>query len=58
MAAELLVPANTAMIPVDLGIAARLERPETRIVQETLDLDTVDLHNNTLGTHTWSFTPI
>ncbi len=55
MAAELLVLANTAMIPIDPGIAARLE---ILVVQETLDLDTVDLHNNTLGTHTWSFTPI
>lgn len=55
MAAELSVLANTAMIPVDPEIVVRLE---ILVVQETLDLDTLDLHNDMLGTHTWSFTPI
>nr|WP_309487143.1 hypothetical protein [Bacillus sp. ISL-4] len=62
--------ANSAVVLVDLGIEAHrenrvgLESPvilvclESRIDRETAVQEKLDLHNDTLGTYTWSFTSI
>lgn len=62
--------ANSAVVLVDLEIEAHrenrvgLESPvilvclECRIDRETAVQEKLDLHNDTLGTYTWSFTSI
>lgn len=47
--------ANTSVVQIDLEIEEHLESP---VDQETVDHEKLDLHNDTLGTYTWSFTSI
>lgn len=44
--------------PVDLEIEVNQGCPERRIDRETAVQYKLDLHNDTLGTYTWSFTSI
>ena len=48
--------ANPAVVLVDLEIEVNQVCPEIRIDRETAVQEKLDLHNDTLGTYTWSFT--
>lgn len=50
--------ANPAAVPVDLEIEVNQGCPESRVDRETAVQDKLDLHTDTLGTYTWSFTSI
>ncbi len=50
--------ANPAVVLVDLEIEVNRGCPESPVDRETAVQDKLDLHNDTLGTYTWSFTSI
>ncbi|GAB6256767.1 hypothetical protein PSKAS_22890 [Peribacillus sp. N1] len=50
--------ANPAVVLAALEIEVNQVCPESRIDRETAVQDKLDLHNDTLGTYTWSFTSI
>ncbi|MCY9141810.1 hypothetical protein MOF30_25710 [Peribacillus frigoritolerans] len=50
--------ANPAAVPVDVETEVNQGCPESRVDRETAVQDKLDLHTDTLGTYTWSFTSI
>lgn len=49
---------NSAAVLVDLEIEVNQACPESRVDRETAVQEKLDLHNDKLGTYTWSFTSI